>query len=219
MNLSDLNSRKTSTWLIAGIGLVFLIIIMINQISNRPTAYSQQVLQQRAQKNLQFKNDPQSPIKREDKVLFEELNYFPVRDEYRVEASFVQESSPDTLNLMTTTGEDRLMVRSGQLHFQLQGQNHSLLAYRYLDPGKTEFFVPFKDLTSGVATYGGGRYLDVPSDNPIVLDFNQAYNPYCVYNETFSCPLPPRENYLPLEVRSGEMKFSLAANSSASGSD
>lgn len=209
MKISDLNNRRTSSWIIAGIGLVFLILMMINQIANRPTAYSQQILQQRDQKNLQFKNDPQSPIKREDKARFEELKYFPPKDEYRVEASFVPETSPDTLKLMTTTGEDRLMVRAGKLEFGLQGQNHSLLAYRYLDPSQTDFFVPFKDLTSGVSTYGGGRYLDVPSNNPIVLDFNLAYNPYCVYNESFSCPLPPRENYLPLEVRSGEMIFQL----------
>lgn len=206
-----MNNRRTSSYLIAAIGLAFLIVILISQIANQPTAYSETLLQQRARKDLQFKNDPQSPIQGADKVRFKALDYFPVREAYKVKATFLANPRPDTLNLMTTTGENRVMVASGKLQFQLQGQTHALLVYRYLDPSQTDFFVPFKDLTSGVATYGGGRYLDVPSKDPIVLDFNLAYNPYCVYNATFSCPLPPRENYLPLEIRAGELEYKLPA--------
>lgn len=207
MKLTPLNNRRSSGYLIAAIGLAFLVLILITQIANRPTAYSAKLQQDRARKDLQFKNDPQSPILPEDKPQFTALDYFPVQEAYRVEAQFLAEERPDTLNLLTTTGENRMMVRAGKLQFQLQNQTHQLIAYRYLDPSQADFFIPFKDLTSGVATYGGGRYLDIDSSNPIVLDFNLAYNPYCVYNATFSCPIPPRENFLPLEIRVGELDY------------
>ncbi|MEM6345130.1 MAG: DUF1684 domain-containing protein [Bacteroidota bacterium] len=207
MKLSDLNSQKVSSYIFGVIGVIFLIIIISDQLANRPTAYSQALAKQREQKDLQFKNDPNGPIPLEKKSEFEGLAYFPVNDEYKLDAAFVPNTQPDTLKLMTTTGEIREMVDAGKLRFQLHGLSHELIAYRYLDPTQSDFFVPFKDLTSGVATYGGGRYLDIPSTEPITIDFNQAYNPYCVYNESFSCPLPPRENTLTVEVRAGEVKF------------
>ncbi|MFK7926279.1 MAG: DUF1684 domain-containing protein [Bacteroidia bacterium] len=207
MKLSELNSQKLSSYIFAVIGAIFLIIIITDQLTNHPTAYSQSLEKQRAQKDLQFTNDPQGPIPIERKAEFEGLKYFSINEEYRLDANFVSNTSPDTLKLMTTTGEIREMIEAGKIQFQLHGLNHELIAYRYLEPGNSAFFVPFKDLTSGVATYGGGRYLDIPSEEPIVLDFNRAYNPYCVYNETFSCPLPPRENTLSVEVRAGEVKF------------
>lgn len=207
MKLSELNSQKVSSYVFAVIGVIFLIIIISDQLSNRPTAYIQTLQKQREQKDLQFQNDPNGPIPTEKKSEFEGLAYFPVNEDYKLAADFVANAQPDTLKLMTTTGEIREMVDAGKLRFQLHGLNHELIAYRYLDPSQSDFFVPFKDLTSGVATYGGGRYLDIASKEPISIDFNLAYNPYCVYNETFSCPLPPRENTLSVEVRAGEIKF------------
>ena len=70
-----------------------------------------------------------------------------------------------------------------------------------------DLFLAFADETSAVDTYGAGRYLDVkkvPGSNTIVLDFNQAYNPYCAYVDKFSCPLPLPENLLKLAIRAGE---------------
>jgi uncharacterized protein (DUF1684 family) len=67
-------------------------------------------------------------------------------------------------------------------------------------------FVPFADETSGRETYGAGRYLDLDrtSTGIYVIDFNTAYNPYCAYNPTYDCPVPPKENRLPLPIRAGE---------------
>ncbi len=60
---------------------------------------------------------------------------------------------------------------------------------------KGVLFVPFTDQTSGEETYGGGRYivLDIPEGNELVVDFNMAYNPFCVYSPDHSCPIPPLE--------------------------
>jgi uncharacterized protein (DUF1684 family) len=109
---------------------------------------------------------------------------------------------------MTTSGADRKMIVAGTFQFRLQGVSHRLIAYKYLDPSIKELFIPFKDLTSGVDTYGGGRYMDLEVNNnslaEVRLDFNKAYNPYCVYNENFVCPIPPKENNLLIEIRAGE---------------
>ena len=72
-------------------------------------------------------------------------------------------------------------------------------------------YIPFRDYTCRDECYGGGRYIDLLAsdvkDNKLVIDFNRAYNPYCAYNEMYSCPVPPAENSLPLEVRVGEKKY------------
>ena len=69
--------------------------------------------------------------------------------------------------------------------------------------------LPFLDETNGSETYGGGRYIDlnIPEGDSLELDFNRAYNPYCVYNKKYSCPLVPRQNYLKTKVRAGVKDF------------
>jgi uncharacterized protein (DUF1684 family) len=102
----------------------------------------------------------------------------------------------------------------GVLSFELQGQTFELNVYQGKDLMKEEgftdyLFLPFLDNTNGDATYGGGRYIDlrIPLDKELEIDFNTAYNPYCAYNEKYSCPIVPRENYLDMEVRAGVKKF------------
>jgi uncharacterized protein (DUF1684 family) len=72
-------------------------------------------------------------------------------------------------------------------------------------------FIPMKDQTSGKETYGAGRYLDASikdiKDGKIALDFNKLYNPYCAFSEGYSCPIPPKENHLPVRIEAGEKLF------------
>lgn len=199
-----LNNRKNSGYIAAAIGAVFLAIILFNQLSNNPSRYSNRMEEARAAKDLQFTNDPQSPIPIEERRTFEGLTYFPIDESYLAPATLLPAETPDTLTLMTTTGTDYQVVVAGKLQFVLQGMTHQLTAYGYLNEERDSYFVPFSDLTSGVSTYGGGRYLDVPKTGKLIVDFNTTYNPYCVYNETFVCPLPPRENHLNIEIRAGE---------------
>ncbi len=76
---------------------------------------------------------------------------------------------------------------------------------------KNYLFLPFTDLTSGEESYGGGRYIDLETtdifNNKVIIDFNKAYNPYCAYASGYNCPIPPRENDLPVAVKAGEMNF------------
>lgn len=154
----------------------------------------------------------QSPLLPEDKENFTGAHYYPVNVDYRVVATFVPEPHPGVFRVQTTTGDHKEYTRAGRLNFQIHDQNLSLVAF--LPPADeplhgNRLFVPFRDKTSGKETYGAGRYLDLnkrPGDQ-YVLDFNRAYNPYCAYSPYYSCPIPPGENNLPVEIRAGEKSF------------
>jgi uncharacterized protein (DUF1684 family) len=112
--------------------------------------------------------------------------------------------------LGTNTGDTRVMARFGTATLPLPGGSHTLTLYA--PPGEdspARVFVPFRDATSGRESYGAGRYLDAPlAHTPggpqVQLDFNLAYHPYCAYGDGWTCPLPPRENWLEEAVRAGE---------------
>ena len=117
--------------------------------------------------------------------------------------------------MMTSSGEKAdPYKRFARLSFELSGRPLQLTAYQNQRLLQSEvydkyLFIPFKDLNSGKITYGGGRYLDIdiPDSNLVLLDFNQAYNPYCAYGSHWSCPIPPKENYLEVEINAGEKNF------------
>ncbi len=93
------------------------------------------------------------------------------------------------------------------MRFRVDGAEAALTVYRDLEQGA--LFVPFRDATSGMESYGAGRYLE-PEPAPggrLHVDFNYAYNPYCAYNDAWSCPLPPAENTLRVPIRAGERAF------------
>ena len=150
------------------------------------------------------------PLAPPARAAFAGLPYFPYDTALAVPAALVPAVSTDTVRFPTSTGELRTMVRAGQLVFRAGGAERRLVAYTPVDPGggalAGELFVPFRDATSGEATYGGGRYLDlaVAPLGRYALDFNRAYHPYCVYSAAYSCPLPPAENTLALPVEAGE---------------
>jgi uncharacterized protein len=166
----------------------------------------------RRQKDKFLAEHPQSPLLPDDKEQFRGANYFPVDLKYRVVATLVPETNPGIFRVQTSTGDHKEYTRVGRLEFEIDEQKLSLVAFQ---PPADEpmhggrLFVPFRDKTSGKHTYGAGRYLDLnkrPGDT-YVLDFNRAYNPYCAYSPYYSCPIPPGENSLPIEIRAGEMSF------------
>ena len=152
-----------------------------------------------------------SPLRLSDQAAFEGIPYFAYDSSAAVSAALVPAMVADTARFPTSTGELRPMPVAGQLVFDVDGTERRLMAYQAVGPDglpSTGLFVPFRDATSGRATYGGGRYLDLDgrpdAEGRIVVDFNKAYHPYCVYNETFSCPLPPAENTLAAAMEAGE---------------
>ncbi len=157
---------------------------------------------------------PGSPLLAEQQAAFEGLSFFPYDSAFAFAVTLTPALERDTLRLATSTGEPREVVRFGTFSFAADGRRLRLAVFQPTEaaPGTGQalrLFLPFADATSGRATYAGGRYLDLDPtpDGRYVLDFNYAYNPYCVYNPRYSCPLPPAENRLAVPVRAGEQTF------------
>lgn len=148
-----------------------------------------------------------SPIPPERRQQLLPLAYFPPSIEYRVPASLTPSNDHTTIQMPTSTGQLRQMIRVGRLGFMLKGQQLGLSAFVEAgSPNLDRLFVPFTDMTSGTETYPAGRYLDLDRTPTglYIIDFNRAYHPYCYYSPTYDCPYPPRENRLPLPVHAGE---------------
>jgi uncharacterized protein len=148
------------------------------------------------------------PITPDTRERFLPLAYFPIDPAYAVPAAFTEDppAARQRVEMETSTHQPRQMERIGTLAFTLQGQLLHLAAYHEVGDSSDRLFVPFTDLTSGKETYRAGRYLDIARSRTgiYVVDFNEAYNPYCYYNSTYDCPYPPRENRLPVAIAAGE---------------
>ncbi len=174
--------------------------------SPREQPYPDQIAAWRAEKD-QFMRSAQSPVPADHRSGFAPLAYFPVDPEYRVPASLDVMPGDDIMEMPTSTGQRRQMRRIGKLHFTLKAQPETLTAF--IDATENDMrrlFVPFGDLTNGLETYQGGRYLDLDRTATGIydLDFNRAYHPFCLYNSAYDCPVPPPENRLKMPVRAGE---------------
>ena len=172
-------------------------------------AGGQSVLQWRADKDAMFKTSKESPLVPEDKARFTGLSYWPIDTAYRVPASLKVDRSgpPVIIQLETSTNQMRRMQKVGTLGFTLKQTTYQLTAFADLDAGNVDrLFVPFGDLTNKQETYGGGRYieLDRTPTGLYDLDFNRAYHPFCVFNLSYDCPVPPRENRLQVAIPVGE---------------
>jgi uncharacterized protein (DUF1684 family) len=156
-----------------------------------------------------------SPIPARDRATFPGLRYFPPDPVLRVIAAVERVEGGRALRMQTSDGRERDYERAAVLRFTVDGQEQRLTAYRTPDGDEDEpYFIPFRDAQAGKETYGAGRYLEVRAPHShggeprqVTLDFNLAYNPYCAYNEAYSCPIPPAENTLPIAIRAGEMTY------------
>lgn len=171
--------------------------------------YADELLAERAEKDQVFRQAAASPLLPADRAAFAGLAYFPPAESYRVPASLrvSPEDAGRIIQMPTSTGLIRDMVRIGSLQFSLKGQSLTLGAFAEAKDRRIDrLFVPFTDLTTGTETYAGGRYLDLDrtATGLYVIDFNRAYHPYCFYNPEYDCPFPPPENRLPIPVRAGE---------------
>lgn len=164
--------------------------------------------------NAEYKDASKSPLKNKDRKNFRGLDFFKFNPAYVVKARL--ERTPDSkwFNMRTTTSRVTKERVYGILHFELNGTPHQLNVYQGEETMQMEgmedyLFLPFLDETNGFESYGGGRYLDlrIPEGDTIEIDFNTAYNPFCAYNEKFSCPIVPRENYLKTRVEAGVKAF------------
>lgn len=160
--------------------------------------------------NKEFSNKDSSPLPPDAIKTFKTLDFFPVSERFIIEAKITQTPDEKPFEMPTTTSRKPTYVKYGVIEFSLNGKEIKLdvfqdVGLREKKEYKNHLFLPFTDLTSGVVTYGGGRYLDleIPQQDTITLNFNMAYNPYCVYNPKFSCPIPPEQNFINAEINAG----------------
>ncbi len=153
--------------------------------------------------------------KKEEEI--KHLQFYKPKKKYRVKCTFERTPKEESFDMATYSGKTKQFVKYGMLSFTLNGQKLQLAVYQNLMLQKMEgfkdyLFIPFKDLTNGETTYGGGRYFDIKTgdikDDKLILDFNKCYNPYCAFSDGYNCPIPPQENHLDTEVEAGEKTFS-----------
>ena len=158
----------------------------------------------RAAKDSLLKSE-NSPLLPEQRVHFEQLVYYPIDLSYRLRGEFHIYGRQRIVEIPNTDGTTTELERFGRFVAAFGEKDFWLEVYRSPQTGEAEVF--FKDLTNGHTTYGGGRYarLTREDDGMYVIDFNNAYNPYCAYNPIYICPLPPRQNYLEFAIEAGEL--------------
>lgn len=186
----------------------------------------------RKMKDEFFAHDSQSPLTPEQKKAFKGLNYFPPNPTLDLEVAVQEFPEKQQIEMQTTTGGIQVYQRFGRFSFTVDGQPAELTIY-HSDSG---WFLPFVDSLASAEeqaalasaaeqaalasaaeqaalaseqTYPAGRYLEPEplANGHFQVDFNLAYNPYCAYNDYWSCPLTPFENRLKVPIRAGEKLF------------
>jgi len=169
-------------------------------------------VRERRDKDDFFRTHPDSPLPPSVRGSFSGLAYYDIDSNFRFQVTLNRFPSPQPLRLGTNTGEMRSALRYGYFEFSVEEKLCRLQVYRLEEDserGIARLFIPFRDATSGTETYGSGRYLDFKENTSGIydLDFNRAYNPYCAYENSYSCPVPPAENTLSVSIRAGEKVF------------
>jgi uncharacterized protein (DUF1684 family) len=175
--------------------------------TSEPPPYPDQIAAWHAEKDRFMRESSDSPVPADKRGAFPPLTYFPTDPSYRVPAMLHPAESNAAIEMLTSTGQHRQMRRVGTLAFTLNGQPLTLGAFVEADQADLRrLFVPFGDLTNGLETYNGGRYLELDRTATGVydLDFNRAFHPFCLYNPSYDCPYPPLESRLKVPIRVGE---------------
>jgi uncharacterized protein len=156
-----------------------------------------------------FSTSHESPLAYSGTHSLKTLKYFPPEPKYKIHTMLHKYDKLETVPMTTSKGTRQQFHRLGYFEFEIEGRKVKLQAYRSAERESSEFFIPFKDGTSGKESYGAARYLDIEetADDNYVIDFNYAYNPYCAYSDDYVCPLPPKENWLEVRILAGEMSY------------
>jgi len=169
----------------------------------------QRVKEWRKERDQFFKTHDRSPLSSSDKKNFNGLKYYPFNPQYvfygEIERFIFHINNPRYYaTFLTNKGTNKRYVRYGKFHFMINGKKYTVEIYKSIL--SDTLFIPFKDKTNGKETYEGGRYIDseILPGYKMILDFNMAYHPSCVYNDKFVCILPPQENVLDISIRAGE---------------
>jgi uncharacterized protein (DUF1684 family) len=195
----------------AGI-IMAITLIVISLVINglRINDYDITISKIRNEKDVYFKESEGSPITEKEK--FRGLDYFAITPKYKVIGKLSIVDTLSVLKVLRNDGKLTQYKRFARVSFLLDNIEHSVVLLKQLDQseGDASLFMPFTDLSNGKETYQTGRYIDLhykDGQKTIEVDFNLAYNPYCAYNYKYSCPIPPRENFIQANILAGEKNF------------
>lgn len=190
--------------------LVLSLIAFIVCFGLNGQTYKDSILQLRQDHLNELMDSTAGVLNSEEIQHFKGTSYFDVNEEMIIHATFKKKKGKK-FKMPTSTERTPIYRRYGYLNFELDGRMNQLTVYQNMELKDREgfedyLFVPFRDATSGITTYGGGRYLDfkIPSSNEVLIDFNLTYNPYCAYSIRYSCPVPPTSNTLVVQILAGE---------------
>lgn len=195
--------------LLLGLAIIASIAVVLRVSAKTGRSYHAKIRKQRAGKDHFMKTSAQSPFNNGSEPLGG-LKYFAVDTRYHVKAKLIGIHSGKSVVLQTSTGDEETFREYAHAEFEMDGKKNRLLIFEPEAAENSQLFLAFKDKTSAKETYGAGRYLDIkkqPSANFVELDFNLAYNLYCAYNDSYSCPCPPTENYLTIAIKAGEQSY------------
>ena len=139
---------------------------------------------------------------------FKGIDSYPIDPKWRIEARFERYDSPKRIPITNVLGQTEPQPCPGAIVFEVDGKSYRLEPI--LEGDDPEFFVIFGDATNKTTTYGAGRFLYTAPPGPdgkILIDFNKAYNPPCVFSPFATCPLPPKQNKLPIAIEAGEKRW------------
>jgi uncharacterized protein (DUF1684 family) len=156
----------------------------------------------RREKDEFFEISHHSPFTPAQKQMFDGLKYFDPNPDLDLEVEINEFDDKDQIQMQTTTGGVQTYRRFGEFEVEVEGETATLTIYH----NENGYFLPFVDGLADEETYPAGRYLEPESlgGNRFHVDFNYAYNPYCAYNEQWSCPITPSENRIDVPIRAGE---------------
>ncbi|MGH2620436.1 MAG: DUF1684 domain-containing protein [Anaerolineales bacterium] len=159
----------------------------------------------RKEKDEFFRKSHDSPLLPKQQAAFAGLSYFPENSDLLLAVEVSRFPEEQEVKIQTNTGAVQTYRRHGRFKFEVDGQPAELTIFE----NEHGYFLPFADSLAGQETYGAGRYLEPERllDGRFEVDFNVAYNPYCAYNERWSCPITPAENRLKVPIRAGERIF------------
>ncbi|OGU81404.1 MAG: hypothetical protein A2W11_02305 [Ignavibacteria bacterium RBG_16_35_7] len=195
--------------------LIVLIAIFIScgeNYTSEQKEYIASIEKQRQEKDDYMKADLNSPFNFKGKVEFHPLKYFDVNPNFVFKSKLFEYPVKDTISIFGTKGEERKVVRYGFVSFNYQKKSYRLNVYKGSSKSGDEYFsIWFTDKTTNEESYGVGRYLDfklyAEKDFIYTIDFNIAYNPYCAYSPDYTCAIPTKEDYVDLEIETGEKKY------------
>lgn len=192
--------------------ILFFVFIYVGNTQDNLSDIEDEILQYRKEYKRELVRDLHSPLTLYD-VNF--LDFYEADPNFRIDCKVTYLKDQKFFDFGTSSGTKRKYRKFTKLECPIKDTIIVLFTYeskRLLqsDKYKDYIFLPFTDYTSGETTYGGGRYLDLQRadfNKTISIDFNKCYNPYCAYSTGYSCAIPPRENFIELEIEAGEKLY------------